>query len=52
MQTQCRFIQTPALQALLPKMHLNQHTPHAVLFGEPLYGGMGIADIYTDQGYE
>jgi hypothetical protein len=50
-QQQCRHIQAPALAALLPKMHLNQHTPHAVLFGEPHYGGLNLPDLYTDQGF-
>ncbi len=37
-QHQCRQIQAPALAALLPKLHLNRHTPHAVLFGELRFG--------------
>jgi hypothetical protein len=35
--TQCRMIQAPDLVALLPKLHLNRHTPHAVIFAGPLY---------------
>jgi hypothetical protein len=50
-QTQCRHIQVPALAALLPKMHLNRHTPHAVLFGPMKYGRLAMPDTYTDQGY-
>lgn len=50
-QTQCRYIQAPALAALLPKLHLNRHTPHAVIFGDARYGGIGLPDLYTDQGY-
>jgi hypothetical protein len=30
-QKQCRTIQAPALAALLPKLHLNRHTPRAEL---------------------
>jgi hypothetical protein len=50
-QQQCRHIQAPALAALLPKMHLNRHTSHAIIFGELRYGGLNIPDLYTDQGY-
>ncbi len=50
-QQQCRHIQAPALAALLPKLHLNRHTSHAVIFGELRYGGLGFPDLYTDQGY-
>ncbi len=31
-QQQCHHIQAPAFAALLPKIHLNQHAPHAILF--------------------
>ncbi len=51
-EKQCRFIQAPALAALLPKLQLNRHTPHAVLFGNPKYGGLGLPDLYTDQGFQ
>ncbi len=51
MQVQCRSIQAPAMAALLPKMHLNRHTPHAVLYGERRYGGLNFPDLYTDQGF-
>jgi hypothetical protein len=50
-QQQCRHIQAPALAALLPKLHLNQHTPHAILFGELRFGGLILPDLYTVQGY-
>jgi hypothetical protein len=50
-QAQCRHIQAPALAALLPKLHLNRHTPHAIIFGEAKYGGLAMPDLYTDQGY-
>jgi hypothetical protein len=50
-QTPCKFIQAPALAALLPKLELNRHTPHAVLFGETKYGGLTIPNLFTDQGY-
>jgi hypothetical protein len=49
---QCKTIQAPALAALLPKLHLNHHTPHAVIFGAQEYGGLALPDLYTDQGYQ
>jgi hypothetical protein len=50
-ETQCHHIQAPILEAILPKLHLNRHTPRAVLFAGPRYGGMGIPEKYTDLGY-
>jgi hypothetical protein len=50
-ETQCRIIQAPILEAILPKLHLNRHTPRAVLFAGPCYGGLGIPEKYTDLGY-
>ncbi len=32
-------------------MHLNRHTPHALHFGVPKYGGLFLPDHLTDQGY-
>lgn len=48
---QCQNIQAPALAALLPKLHLNKHTSHALLFADYLYGGLRIPHFYVDQGY-
>ncbi len=50
-QKQCQYVQAPALTALLPKLHVNRHTAHVILFGEYRYSGLGIPDLYTDQGY-
>jgi hypothetical protein len=50
--TQCKMIQAPALAALLPKLHLNRHSPRAVIFGSSHYGGLGLPDLHVDQGYE
>lgn len=50
-QAQCRSIQSPVMAAILPKLHLNRHTPHAIIYGEHLYGGLHFPDLYTDQGY-
>jgi hypothetical protein len=46
---QCKQIQAPALAALLPKLHMNQHSPHTVVFSSAAYGGLGLPDLYTDQ---
>jgi hypothetical protein len=43
------FIQAPALAALLPKLHLYRHTPHAILFAGPTYGGLSLPELYVDQ---
>jgi hypothetical protein len=48
--SQCRTIQAPALAAFLPKLHLNRHSPRAVLFPGPRYGGLSLPDLYDDQG--
>jgi hypothetical protein len=32
-------------------MHLNCHSPHAVIFRPPKYGGFSLPDLNTDQGY-
>jgi len=49
-QAQCRYIQAPVLEAILPKLHLNRHTPRAVLFAGPRYGGISLPETYTDLG--
>lgn len=49
-QAQCRYIQAPLLETILPKLHLNRHTPRAVIFAGPRYGGIGIPETYTDLG--
>lgn len=50
-QHQCRHVQAPALAARLPKLHLNRHTSHLILFGDHHYGGVNLPDLYTDQGF-
>jgi hypothetical protein len=50
--TQCCYIQAPAIATLLPKLHLNGHTPHAVVFGDYKYGGIGLLAMYTGQGFQ
>jgi hypothetical protein len=50
-EAQCHHIQAPILEAILPKLHLNRHTPRVVLFASPRYGGLNIPENYTDLGY-
>jgi len=50
-EAQCRHIQAPILEAILPKLHLNRHSPRAVLFAGPKYGGLSIPETYVDLGY-
>jgi len=42
-EKQCRHIQAPVLAAVLPRLHLNRHTPRVVLFAGPRYGGLGLS---------
>jgi hypothetical protein len=52
MPAQCRLIQALVLAAgLLPKLHLNRHTPRAVLFARPTYGGLSLLETSIDQGF-
>ncbi len=37
-------------KALLPKLRLNRHTPRAILFGSPYYGGIDLPYLFLDQG--
>jgi hypothetical protein len=50
-EKQCQHIQAPVLAEILPKLHLNHHTPRAVLFAGPRYGGLSISENYKDLGY-
>jgi hypothetical protein len=49
-EKQCRHIQAPVLAIVLPRLHLNRHTPRAVLFAGPRHGGLGLLENYTDLG--
>ncbi len=37
---------SPALMAVLPKLHLNHHTARSILYGPELYGGLNLPDAY------
>ncbi len=46
-ELQCNRIQSPAIQALLPKMHVNRHTSRAIVFGPLELGGVKITLILS-----
>jgi hypothetical protein len=50
-EKQCRHIQAPILEAILPKLHLNRHSPRAVFFAGPRYGGISFPEYYANLGY-
>jgi hypothetical protein len=48
-EQQCAKIQAPALQAFLPKCHLNRYAAHSILFGPPKYGVLDLPNVYALQ---
>ncbi len=44
-ETQCCQIQSPALRALLPKLHLNRNTSRNIIHGPILYGGLNLPHL-------
>jgi hypothetical protein len=42
----CSYVQAPALNAFLPKVHLNQHTARSIIHGPSEYGGLTIPHAY------
>jgi hypothetical protein len=49
-EEECNFIQSPAINAVLPKLHLNQHTARSIIFGPLEYGGLDLPNLYCIQG--
>jgi hypothetical protein len=49
-EVQCSQFQSPALNALLLKLHLNRHTARSIIHGPDLYGGINLPHLYTTQG--
>jgi hypothetical protein len=47
---QLRRLQQTATRATLAKLGLNRNIAREVVFGSPLYGGMGLSDLVTEQG--
>lgn len=49
LEQQCIKIQSPALNAVLPKLHINQHTTHSIIHGPTEQGGIILPHVYTHQ---
>ena len=49
MQKECAT-QAPAMSAFLSKIGLNRHMARSIVNGPAYYGGLGLPDVYTDQG--
>jgi len=49
-EAQCNCIQSPAMMALLPKLHLNRHTTRSIVYGPVRYGGLDLPHLYSRQG--
>ena len=46
---QCKAIQSPFINALLPKLCVNRHIKRAVVWGPKKYGGLELANMETEQ---
>lgn len=46
---QCNAIQSPFINAILPKMGFNRHMPRAIIFGPSLLGRAALADAKVEQ---
>ncbi len=46
----CDFIQSPAINAALPKLHINRKTSRAIIFGPQDLGGLGLPHLYPHYG--
>jgi hypothetical protein len=43
----CNDIQSPAINAVLPKLHINRNTARSIVFGPTTLGGLGLPNMYT-----
>jgi folate-dependent tRNA-U54 methylase TrmFO/GidA len=48
---ECKEIQKPPVNAILPKMGINRNTKRDVVFGTTKYGGLGLTHLAAVQGY-
>jgi hypothetical protein len=48
--TTLKNIQKPVVCSVLSRKGYNQHMPRAVVFGSILKGGIGLLDLYLEQG--
>ncbi len=46
---QCDYIQAPTVSAILSKLHMNQNTARAIVFGPIQYAGLGLPSLYTNE---
>ena len=46
---QCHTIQRPFINALLPKLGMNRHTPRVVVYGPKSRGGLELMDLRIEQ---
>ena len=49
-QAQCDLISSPVLNVCLTKMGYNKHMPREVVYGPKQMGGLGLHDLYIEQG--
>jgi hypothetical protein len=49
-EAQYLHIPSPAIMAILPKLHLNHHTARSIVHGPLHYGGLGLPHSYSSQG--
>lgn len=49
-RSECDTITRPALQAFLSALGYNRHLSRAVVHGPKLFGGLGLLDLYAEQG--
>ena len=49
-QEQCDRIASPVVCATLSSMGFNKHTPREIVFGPPSLGGIGMHNLYVEQG--
>jgi hypothetical protein len=47
---QSQKIQSPVTQATLTGLGYNSHTPHAIVYGPPSLGGIGLHHLFAEQG--
>jgi hypothetical protein len=48
---ECKEIQKPPVNAILPKIGINRNTKREVVFGTTKYGGLGLVHLAAVQGY-
>jgi hypothetical protein len=49
-QTILKKIQSPVINTVLTKLGYNRHMPRAVVFAPTTVGGIGLLDLFTEQG--